>query len=146
MLFSVLLISLILIALCGGFLVYHTSDYNHADRTASFEVLTIVGGGLIAFGILMGAGSAATGDTDNHVVTKEKTYTLADNSVPVYDGTKLTFVYVEDGKTLAYNDWISGFDVPMEKPKALKITHYDVVDHSILPWVIGDHVNVEIIK
>lgn len=146
MLFTILLASLVVLIPVAGVLAYHTSSYNHDENAASASCMVLFFGGLACFLILLGAGSEATKDTKNHVVLEEKTYTLAENSVPVYDNTKLSFAYVENGQTLPYNEYVDRFNVGMEKPKAFKITRYDVVDHSILPWVISDGLKVEVIK
>lgn len=146
MLFTILLVSIILITVGGGVLVYHTAVYNQADASAGFVAISLIGGAFISFIILLGASSAASGDTKNHVVTNEKIYTIAETSVPVYESRKLKFSYVEDGKIFPYGEYVDAFSVGMDKPKALKITHYDVVDRSILPWVMDDSTKVEVIK
>lgn len=146
MLFTILLVSLILITVGGGILVYHKTSYNQADASAGFVAISLIVGAFISFMILLGAGSAASGDTKNHVTTHEKVYTIAETSVPVYESRHLKFSYVEDGKIFPYGEYVDAFSVGMDKPKALKITHYDVVDHSILPWVMADSTKVEVIK
>ena len=146
MLFTILLISLVVLIIVAGVLAFTTSSYNQDENAASASCMVLFFGGLACFLILLGAGSSATHDKKNHVVLEEKTYTLAENSVPVYDDTKLSFAYVENGQTLPYSEYVDSFNVGMDKPKAFKITRYDVVDHSILPWVISDGVKVEVIK
>jgi hypothetical protein len=148
MLFTILLSALIFISIGGGIIVYQTTSYNHEDSTAAFVSAVMIGGGLICFLILLGASSAAGNDTKNHVVTSEKTYTIAENSVPKVNGAKgeLEFSYTENGQVSVFKEYVSPFEIGMEKPKAIKVTHYDTVDHSILPWVIGDSTKVELIK
>lgn len=146
MLFQILLISLIILAALAGVLGYYAENYNQADNAASASVGVLFLGGLVGFLILFGAGSNATKDSKHHVALEEKTYTVAEGSVPSYEKYKLSFTYVENGKLHPYEQSVDSFNVGMEKPKAFKITRYDVVDHSILPWVINDGVKVEVIK
>lgn len=146
MLFTIFLIVLIFAATAGGALIYHKTDYNKGDNAAAYVSSVLLLGGLVGFIILLGASSEAAKDPKNHRVTSEKTYTVVESSVPTYEKSKLEFSYVENGKVFPFSEYVDNFSVTMEKPKALKITHYDVVDHSIIPWVINDSTKVEVIK
>lgn len=146
MLFTILLASLLALAVLAGLITYHAKDYNKGEDAGLAVFLILVVGGLIGFVVLLGASSAASKDTKNHVPFDEKTYTIAEGSVPSYKDRKLEFSYVEDGKILPFSQYVYEFPATLEKPKALKITKYDVEDWSILPWVIDDSIKAEIIK
>ncbi len=148
MLFWIILIALVCLCIGAGFLGYHAVGYNQADNAFLGVFLTTIIGGLVAFGILIGAGSAVHENPTSRVTITEKTYTVAEGSVPKVDGSKgvLEFSYAEDGQIFPYKDYVDPFTIGMEKPKAFKITHYDIVDRNVVPWVIGDNTAVEVIK
>lgn len=148
MLFYIVLASLVLVVAGACAIGYHAQPYNRDENAWLAGFLTTVIGSLIGGGVLLGAASSAGLDPKNHVVTSEKTYTLAENSVPKVDGAKgeLEFTYTENGQVHVFKEYVSPFTIGMEKPKALKVTHYDTVDHTIIPWVIDDTTKVEVIK
>ncbi len=148
MLFQALLVLLVLLTIGASIAGYHSKPYNQPDNAWFAGFMTLIFGGMLSALVILGCASAAGDDPNNHEVTSEKTYTLAENSVPKVDGAKgeLEFSYVEDGQVSVFKEYVSPFTIGMEKPKALKITHYDTVDHSIIPWVIDDTTTVEVIK
>jgi hypothetical protein len=92
-------------------------------------------------------GSAST-STDQHfdVVKSEKTYTIAENSTASLEKTNLRFAYVEDGQIKTFSETVRPFDVPMEKPKQIKVMHYDSVNSGLVPWPVDDGYKVEVIR
>lgn len=148
MLFYTVIVLLVLLVLGACAFGYHAQPYNQDENAWLAGFLATVIGVLVGGGVILGAASSAGLDPKNHVVTSEKTYTLAENSVPKVNGAKgeLEFTYIENGQLSVFKEYVSPFTIGMEKPKALKITHYDTVDHSIIPWVIDDDTKVEVIK
>lgn len=105
-----------------------------------FTVLLI--GGLLFLLICSGGGSSP------NVTTSEKTYTLDQKSVPVYEDADnvLRFQYIEDGKTDTFNHEIVGTTVSLEPVKEIKITTKDSVYPLIAPWNLGWGYTAEFIK
>lgn len=148
MLFQALLVVLVLLTIGASVAGYHSKPYNQADNAWFAGFMTAFVGGAICAGVILGASRSAGDDPKNHVVTSDKTYTLAENSVPKVDGAKgqIEFSYVENGQVSVFKEYVSPFTIGMEKPKAIRIIHYDTVDHSIIPWVMDDTTKVEVIK
>lgn len=145
MLFTILVVGTLVGSVLAGFAVNSsTSDPEEAGAASAIVVLV---GGFITFLVMMGASSAAKDDPKNHVVKSEKVYTIVENSVPEYEDGELEFSYTENGQVFPFEDYVDPISVGFEKPKAFKITEYEVTDHSIAPWdAINSGTKVEIIK
>jgi len=147
MLFTILVAILIVLTIGVATATYYASDYDDAGNSAGAFIFTLIFGGiLIVLVPMLGASSAAKDDPKNHVVVTEKTYTLAENSIPEYEDGELEFAYVENGQVFPYEEAVDAFSVGMDKPKAFKITEYDVVDKGIASWPVNGGTKVEVIK
>jgi hypothetical protein len=148
-LFTILVAGTILLSAIVGVVVYKNTPYysDPADAAGAGSAMVVIAGAVVTLIVMMGTCSAAKDDPKNHVVKSEKVYTIVENSVPNYDKGELGFSYVENGQVFPYEEYVDPISVGLEKPKAFKITEYEVTDKGIAPWdAINSGTKVEIIK
>lgn len=149
MLFNIFIsVLLVVIAISATLTYLNSSSYEAASNAGMAVFLAALVGGFILLFVMLGASSAAKEDPKNHVVKSEKTYTIVENSVPTVDGAKgeLKFSYTENGQVFPFSSDVDAFTIGFEKPKAFKITEYDVVDKGVADWPLNEGTKVEVIK
>lgn len=91
--------------------------------------------------------SNAIGSTfADHKPTHETTYKVAESNSPMYDGSTLSFVYTENGASKTFSKSVEMDNFVVEKPREIKITHYDAMNWLVVPWPLEDGHKAEFIK